>query len=247
VQQTLRQVKSAIDLFADPDNRPAYLQRLADTLDQLMRAADAGSDRQLAFVRAFTSCATSPPHLDTVAGLLNGSTVLPGLAVDADLRWFLLQRLAATGRAELDMIQGEVVRDDTATGRRQAALARAARPSPEAKQLAWAEAMESTDLPNAVLEATIMGFVQPDQVDILTPFRERYFEQIVGSWAAQTMEMGQALAMGMYPSLIIDAETLRQTDEFLRRDDLNAALRRLVVEGRDGVQRSLRARAADSA
>jgi len=246
VQQTLRQVKSAVDLFADPANRPDYLQRLADTLDRLMREADPGSDRQLAFVRSFTSCATSSAHLDTVAGLLSGSVVLPGLAVDADLRWYLLQRLAATGRAELDLIHAELERDDTATGRRQAALARASRPSPEAKDLAWSEIMESTDLPNAVLESTIMGFVQPDQVGILTPFRERYFDQIVRTWAAQTMEMGQTIAMGMYPSLIVDAETVRQTDDFLKRDDLNAALRRLVIEGRDGVQRSLRARAADA-
>ena len=246
VQQTLRQVKSAIDLFADPANRPGYLQRLADTLDGLMRTADAGSDSQLAFVRSFTACATSEAHLDTVAGLLDGTVVLPGLAVDADLRWFLLQRLAATGRAELDAIHAELDRDDTATGRRQAALARAARPSPEAKDLAWAEIMESTELPNAVLESTIMGFVQPDQVAILTPFRERFFEQVVATWDAQTMEMGQAIAMGMYPSLIVDDKTVRQTDTFLARDDLNPALRRLVIEGRDGVQRSLRARAADA-
>ena len=246
VQQTLRQVKSAVDLFADPANRPDYLQRLADTLDRLMREADPGSDRQLAFVRSFTSCATSSAHLDTVAGLLSGSVVLHDLAVDADLRWYLLQRLAATGRAELDLIHAELERDDTATGRRQAALARASRPSPEAKDLAWSEIMESTDLPNAVLESTIMGFVQPDQVGILTPFRERYFDQIVSTWAAQTMEMGQTIAMGMYPSLIVDEETVRQTDDFLKRDDLNAALRRLVIEGRDGVQRSLRARAADA-
>jgi len=246
VQQTLRQVKSAVDLFADPANRPDYLQRLADTLDRLMREADPGSDRQLAFVRSFTSCATSSAHLDTVAGLLSGRFVLPDLAVDADLRWYLLQRLAATGRAELDLIHAKLERDDTATGRRQAALARASRPSPEAKDLAWSEIMESTDLPNAVLESTIMGFVQPDQVGILTPFRERYFDQIVSTWAAQTMEMGQTIAMGMYPSLIVDEETVRQTDDFLKRDDLNAALRRLVIEGRDGVQRSLRARAADA-
>jgi large subunit ribosomal protein L9 len=42
-----------------------------------------------------------------------------------------------------------------------------------------------------------------------------------------------------------EAKTVRETDEFLARDDINPALRRLVVEGRDGVSRSLRARAAD--
>ena len=140
----------------------------------------------------------------------------------------------------------ELGRDDTATGRRQAAIARAARPSLEAKDLAWAEMMERTDIPNAILEATIGGFVQPDQVDLLSHFRTRFFDDIVRAWDAQTMEMGQSLAMGLYPSLIVDAKTVRETDDFLRRDDLNPALRRLVIEGRDGVSRSLRARAADA-
>ena len=245
VQQTLRQVRTAVDLFATPEHRPEYVARLAATLDGLMRSADPGSDHQLAFVRAFTSLATSDADLRTVSGLLDGSVVLEGLAVDADLRWSLLQRLAATGRAELDAIEAELERDNTATGRRQAAIARAARPSLEAKDLAWAEMMERTDLPNAILEANIAGFVQPDQVDLLSRFRTRFFDEIVRAWDAQTMEMGQSLAMGLYPSLVVDAKTVRETDDFLRRDDLNPALRRLVIEGRDGVSRSLRARAAD--
>ncbi len=246
VQQTLRQVKSAIDLYAAPDHRAAYRDRLADALDGLMRQAQPGSDHQLAFIRGFISSAATPAHLDTVAALLSGDLVLEGLAVDTDLRWGLLQRLAATGRAELDAIEAELASDDTATGRRQAAIARAARPSPEAKDLAWADAMERTDLPNAMLDATIAGFVQPDQVELLRPFRERYFAEIAHAWDAQTMEMGQSLAMGLYPMLIVEAETVDMTDEFLARDDLNAALRRLVGEGRDGVQRALRARAADA-
>jgi len=246
VQQTLRQVKSAIDLYAAPEHRAEYRDRLADALDALMRAAAPGSDHQLAFVRGFTGSATTAQHLDTVAALLDGSLILDGLTVDTDLRWGLLQRLAATGRAELDAIEAELATDDTATGRRQAAIARAARPTPEAKDLAWADAMERTDLPNALLEATIAGFVQPDQVELLRPFRERYFAEIVPAWDAQTMEMGQSLAMGLYPMLIVEPETVTQTDVFLARDDLNAALRRLVGEGRDGVQRALRARAADA-
>ncbi|MBM3686088.1 MAG: aminopeptidase N, partial [Actinobacteria bacterium] len=246
VQQTLRQVKTAVDLFATSEHRPAYVAKLAAALDSLMRAAEPGSDHQLAFVRAFTSVATSDAHLDTVAGLLDGTVVLEGLAVDADLRWSLLQRLAATGRAELDAIESELARDDTATGRRQAAIARAARPSLEAKDLAWAEMMERTDLPNAILESTIAGFVQPDQVDLLSHFRSRFFDEIVRAWDAQTMEMGQSLAMGLYPSLIVEPKTVTDTDAFLARDDINPALRRLVVEGRDGVSRSLRARAADA-
>ena len=247
VQQTLRQIRMAIDLYATPENRDGYLLRLANALEGWMTEAEPGSDRQLAFVRSFASSASTAEHLDIVDGLLSGEYVLEGLSVDADLRWSLLQRLAATGRAELDRIETELTRDDTATGRRQAAQARAARPTPEAKELAWADAMERTDLPNAMLGATIAGFVQPDQVALLEPFRQRFFDEVVAAWDRQTMEMGQTIAMGLYPVLLVDDTTIAATDAFLARTDLNAALRRLVEEGRDSVLRAMRARATDSA
>lgn len=246
VQQTLRQVRLAIDLYAAPEHRDGYQLRLADALHGWLADAEPGSDRQLAFMRSFAASASSTQHQDFIEAILDGSIELPGLAVDADLRWSLLQRLAATGRAELDQIESELARDDTATGRRQAALARAARPSPEAKALAWADAMERTDLPNALLDATIAGFVQPDQVELLKPYRDRFFAEVVDAWDRQTMEMGQSIAMGLYPALLVDAETVAATDVFLARDDLNPALRRLVLEGRDGVLRAMRARAADT-
>ena len=245
VQQTLRQLRMAIDLYATPEHRDGYQLRVADALHGWLLAAEAGSDRQLAFMRSFAASATTPEHLDVLEGVLAGAVDLPGLAVDADLRWSLVQRLAATGRIELDRIEQELERDDTATGRRQAALARAARPSPEAKALAWADAMERSDLPNAMLDATIAGFVQPDQVDLLMPYRDRFFAEVVAAWDRQTMEMGQTIAMGLYPVLLVDEATITATDEFLARDDLNPALRRLVLEGRDGVLRAMRARSAD--
>ena len=246
VQALLQRAKLAIDLYADPAHRDAYRDRLARGLDVLMREAEPGSDRQLAFVRAFVANAQGDEQLGVVAGLLSGNVVLDGLAVDTDLRWTLLQRLAATGRAEIDAINAELARDDTATGRRQAALARAARPSPEAKEMAWAEAMERMDVSNAIIEATVAGFVQPDQANLLLPFRDQYFAEISDAWDAHSMEIAQTLAIGLYPALIVDEDTVAKSDAFLARDDLNPSLRRLVAEGRDGVVRALRARARDA-
>jgi aminopeptidase N len=59
------------------------------------------------------------------------------------------------------------------------------------------------------------------------------------------METAQSITMGLYPAFLVDKETLAQTDAFLS-GDLNSALRRLVGEGRDGIERALRARAADT-
>jgi len=246
VQGVLRQLRTAIDVYATPDHRGGYLARLADAARGHAQESESGSDRQLAFARAFAGAASTGEQLDVVAALLDGSTVWDGLVIDTDLRWFLLQQLVSAGRAELDAIEAELATDDTATGRRQAAVARAARPTPEAKELAWAEIIERTDLPNAIMEATIGGFVQPDQVDLLRTYRDRYFAVLPEVWASRTMEMAQSITMGLYPMFLIDEETLEATDAFLAQDGLNSACRRLVGEGRDGIVRAAKARARDA-
>ena len=246
VQGVLRQLKSAIDQFAAPQHRPEYLVRLADALRGHAEAAAPGSDRQLAFTRAFVAAAGTEAQLDLVAALLDGEAVWDGLAMDTDLRWYLLQRLVTVGRLEDDAIEREQEADDTATGRRQAAIARAARPTAVAKELAWAEAIDRTDLPNAILEATIIGLVQPDQVDLLRPYRDRYFEALPRVWAERTMEMAQSVTIGLFPMFLVDDETVAATDAFLA-GDVPSACRRLVGEGRDGVLRAAKARARDAA
>jgi aminopeptidase N len=213
---------------------------------ELAGKAEPGSDHQLAFTRAFASSATTDAQLDIVAALLDGTLIWEGLAVDTDLRWFLLLRLVVAGRLEDDAIEAEQDADDTATGRRHAAVARAARPTSVAKELAWAEIIDRTDLPNAIMDATIGGFVQPDQVDLMAHYRDRYFEALPRVWQERTSEMAQSITMGLYPFLLVDDETIAATDAFLA-GDLNSACRRLVSEGRDGVLRAQRARAKDAA
>ncbi|MSW11350.1 MAG: aminopeptidase N, partial [Actinobacteria bacterium] len=245
VQGVLRQLKSAIDQFAAPANRSGYLEQLANGVLGFAQDSEPGSDHQLAFARVFNSCATTSAHLDIVAGLLDGSITWSGLKIDTDLRWSLLQRLVVTGRLAEEAIEAELRSDDTATGRRQAAVAFAARPTMVAKELAWADIIERTELPNAILEDTIGGFVQPDQVELLVDYRSKYFAALPQVWAKRTMETSQSITMGLYPAFLVDEETLAQTDAFLA-GDLNSALRRLVGEGRDGIERALRARAADT-
>ncbi|NEE60556.1 aminopeptidase N, partial [Streptomyces sp. SID8455] len=83
-----------------------------------------------------------------------------------------VQRLAAVGLLDEEEIAAEYERDRTAAGERHAAVARAAQPSEEAKAEAWASVVESGNLPNALQEAVISGFVQPDQRELLAPYVE---------------------------------------------------------------------------
>ena len=84
---------------------------------------------------------------------------------------------------------------------------------------------------------------------LLTPYVARYFAEVSEVWERRTSELAQNVVIGLFPvwSSTISADTLAAADEFLGRDDLPAAQRRLVSEGRADVARAVRARQTDAA
>ena len=157
--------------------------------------------------------------------------------------------LAAAGDIDNDgpetpFIDAEVERDPTAAGKRNAARASAARPQLAVKEVAWQQVIEDDTLPNIVGRAIIDGFVQPGQQALLQPFTSKYFDAIPGVWERRSSEVAQTVVIGLYPSWDISQDGLDAADRFLA-GDLPPSLRRLVLEGRAGVERALRARAFD--
>ncbi|MFI6693269.1 aminopeptidase N [Streptomyces sp. NPDC050433] len=247
VQSLHRQVKLALDLYAAPEWREAGLTQWTEATLAHLQTAEPGSDHQLAWARAFAATARTPQQLDLLQGLLDGSESVEGLAVDTELRWAFVGRLTAVGAHDEEEIAAEYERDRTAAGERHAASARAARPTEEAKAEAWASVVESDKLPNALQEAVIGGFVQTDQLELLAPYTDKYFAAVKGVWDSRSHEMAQQIALGLYPALQVAQATLDATDAWLASASPNAALRRLMSESRAGVDRALRAQAADRA
>ena len=245
-QTLLRQARVSLHQYADPAWREAGTMSLADALLTVLRAAEPGSDQQLAYAQAFTEVAASQEHLGLLSGLLDGSVTIDGLRVDTELRWSLLRRLVARGVAADADIDAELARDSTATGERHATTCRTLRPTPEAKAEAWRR-LTDDDLPNTQLRAIVGGFQHPDQVDLTRPYARRYFEVVGDIWTSLTSDMAQNFAVGMYPALLVEEETIELTDAYIAAEDPPPALRRLLLEGRDGIVRALRAQARDRA
>jgi aminopeptidase N len=241
----LRQLSMAIDQFAAPAHRDEYRLRLAQACEKFATEAGAGSDHQLAFARVFVGNATTNAQLETVAGLLDATITWDGLKIDTDLRWTLLRTLVGSGiRGDVE-IDAELEVDNTATGKRQATLALASRPTMNAKEAAWDAVMHNNNLPNTIIEATIGGFQDPDHRDLMEAFVDRYFAELPDVWEEQTMEMAQDITAGMYPVYATSPELITKTNEFLANSTM-PTLVRLVTEGRDGAERALRAQAKDA-
>ncbi|MGB3039089.1 MAG: aminopeptidase N [Candidatus Nanopelagicales bacterium] len=246
VQQVIRQLRTAIDVYATDDHRLRYQSELADALLIMTRRADAGSDHQLAFARGFIATASSEEALNLVAGLHGGTEQISGLEIDTEMRWSLLQRLVIMGRAGRAQIATELARDNTATGQRHVAFLEAAIPSPEAKAAAWHAALHDAELPNHLLAATIGGIMVSEQRELLRPHVAEYFDSIPATWADRTPEMAQQIVAGLYPMLLVDPQIAARSQRFLAENaQLAAGARRLVGEGLDGLERAMRCQERD--
>ena len=218
-------------------------RRLAAEGIRLLRAAEPGSDHQLAWAQLVGATAVTTDQLDLIAGLLDGSAQVPGLAVDTELRWLLLRRLAATGQAWDTEIDAELARDRTDAGRRNAAAARAGIPDAEHKAAAWRQLAESTELGLEESAAVVRAFNAPEHAQLLTPYVARYFEQLPAIWAARADLLRVMLGRGLFPYPAASPDLLRQVDAFLSSEGLDPSLTRVVIEGRDVVEKALRSRA----
>ncbi len=250
----LQQAQAALASYTEPvwaaeQGWPAFSDRVLE----LARAAEAGSDHQLTLISALAASVLGADHVTVLRGVLDGDGAgqgLSGVNVDADLRWSLVQGLAAAGALDADgflspEIDAEAARDATAAGARQAARARTVRPQAAAKDAAWQQVVHDDALSHTLGRAIISGFSRPGQSELLAPYVGRYFDAVADVWARRSSEVAQAVVVGLFPAWSVDQATVDAADAFLA-DEHPPALHRLVLEGRAGIVRALAARKFDA-
>ena len=246
VNTVLGTTKRLLIRSADPRQVPQLRGTLAAEAMRLLTAAEPGGDFQLTWAELLSSVAVTADQLDVLAGLLTGSTVIDGLVVGTELRWVMLRRLAAAGRAGEGEIDAELERDSTDAGRRWALSCRAAMADPGQKEIAWRMLAESDALGTDGVATVVQGFVQPDQSALLAPYAEKYFAQLPDIWASRSGMLRIMLGSLLFPYSAASPELLAQADAFLAADGLDPGLARVVIEGRDVVSKALQARTLPS-
>ncbi len=228
--------------MADPAGVPAAKDKLATVAMRELRTAEPASDHQLAWAQLLAWTAITGEQLDLVAGLYDGSTEIPGLTMDTELRWAFLRRLAATGRAGDPEIDAEAARDATDAGQRHALASRAAVPDAEHKEAAWRLLAESGELGTEGLLEVAPAFGMPEHAQLLTGYARRFFDTLPAMWEDRGEQFRLTLGDSLFPFYAASPELLEMTDGFLAADDLEPSLRRLILERRDVVAKALQAR-----
>jgi aminopeptidase N len=194
-------------------------------------------------LRAFASAARGADQAGVLERVLDGSEVPQGLAVDTDLRWTLVQALAALGRFGDAEVDAELARDDTAAGRRVALTARAAQPDATAKERAWGAATRDDELSNHEADALAAGVWRHGQDALLRGYVDRYVDELPAVWDQRGPQVSRSLALRLFPATLVEQDVLDRTAALL--DERHPpGLRRCVAEQRDDLARALRARAA---
>jgi aminopeptidase N len=236
----------AVHLYAAPEHRAELWQEWEQGLRKLLENAEPGSDHQLTFARAYAAAAHSDQAVADLGALLDGSMAFDGLAVDADLRWLLLEGLARTGHADEERIAAELESDSTISGQEKAAACRAARPTAEAKAAAWEQAMVDPDVPNETHRSVASAFNKPGQAEVLQPYVEKYLASVDSSWERLGAHKGAVALEHMFPRILASAELLERLDAWLETASANPGALRKVTEGRADVARALAAQAKDA-
>jgi aminopeptidase N len=93
----------------------------------------------------------------------------------------------------------------------------------------------------------IAGFQRPIQRDLLEPFVNLYFDNLINAWESKSYEGAAKYVTGFYPTWIVKQSTVDATNAWLdgAGKDSPAVLRKLVKESQDGLIRSLKVQALD--
>ena len=237
---------TAATLYSAPEHRSELRDKWESGLRGLLMTAEPGDDHQLSFARAYASAAHTDQALADLEGLLDGSLVLDGLAVDTDLRWTLLSGLAKNGRADAARIDEELARDNTISGKEHAAAARTLTPTAEAKAEAWEQAMVRDDVPNETQRSIVLAFQAYGQDEVLAPYVEKYLAAADTMWEEKGTQRASTALEYIFPKQLASQELLDRVDAWLESSPANPAAKRYVREGRDDVARALRAQAKDA-
>ena len=246
IRLTLSQLLQTVRVYVAPETRAASIREVGDRLWALAQEADAASDEQFQFVKFFAAIASTTEHGTALSGLLDGSIALPGLEIDSDLSWELLEGLVLVGQAGEAEIAAALEKDNTAKGQQAAAAARAAIPTVAGKTAALESARDDTTIPNLVLRNVGLGYGHVNDPAVFDGLIAPYFDALTTVWKTRTYKIAETFVTWFYPGALASQKLVDATNAWLDANPGIPALRRIVIENLAGVERAIVAQKRDA-
>jgi aminopeptidase N len=218
------------------------LERLHEAFARRLPEAEPSSELQLSTFRGAVRTATDAARL---AAWRDGTSLHEGLALDLDLRWRILVRLAAMGETTRDELDRALADDPTTVAKVEHTRAVASLPTAEAKAFAWERFTGTVDVANYEVEAAGLGMWRGGQEHLTGPYVERYFAELPATVEVRSGWVLALAAESSFPLSHADEQTLASATALLADPDaLPPAVRKRVVDMADETTRRIAIRTA---
>lgn len=249
LQTALNHAWEALTRFLGVEDRQREAEELFATASAALAASEEPTDARRVLLRQglrLARLAASGPELArsvaAAAGEHGAQARFRGLEVSDQLAWSARTALAARGltdREELDRALSERPTQDAQIGH---AMAVAALPGRESAEQAW-EACRGNELSNDLFSATADGLMTQDR-ELTAELIGPYFELLEQVWRARSIGMASRFVRDLYPSPDHGQPLLEAARTWLEEHrQAPGALRRLVIENTEDLERALRIRA----
>jgi len=228
-------------LSGDP---AAALRRIHATAVAKVGSAAAGSTLQLS---AFQAAVSSASDAGLLRAWLAGDGLPDGIALDLDLRWRVLVRLAVLGEVDRAELQAALDAEPTAVSRVEHSRAMASLPDAEAKAWAWQRFTGEVDVPNYELEAAGLGMWRHGQEELTAEYVHRFFADLPGTVEKRSGWLLADAAQAFFPMTALADETLAKAQALIDDETLDLSLRRRLVDDADELAHRLAIRRAHPA
>lgn len=239
----LGNVQTAMRWYLDEAARDALQPEVEAMHTRAMHEAPTLSAR-VAWFRSYLALAASDDARAVLKALLDGSVQVPGMPLRSMDRFRIVRSLLAHGDPDAEELLARLrAQDGSDDGRRHAYAAEAARADSATKARYFDAFLHDASVPERWIEDALMAFNSVEQEASTLPMLERALEALprlqrerriffVNNWLAAFIG-GQRSAVA-----------LERVRRFLEHAQLDAPLRRKVLEAEDALARTVRIRAA---
>jgi len=223
--------------IVDEGERSSWRTAMFDLARTQIDKQAEGSDSQVAWYNALINSAEADSDLELLIEILEGTRVYKGLDITNQRKWRILSKLTGLGHKRAGALAEAMSKKDSSdSGKNSLLLLAALKPNAEAKIQAWQKVTEGKYSLRETF--TIAGGIYANpRLALLDPYIDRFFTFLPKAWSEREYIYVKRYVNGLFPHFGHE-RTLKAAETFLKRDDLDPTLRKLILGHVDTLQRT---------
>ena len=244
IQVIIEQLSAAVSRYVPEEVKLSEARKLF-TLASSQLAVANNSDERILWGRAMFGFAVANDDIAHSLDIINGKVSINEFTPDQDMRWGVITSAIAAGIENTQsLVAQELANDPTDRGERAALRANTSVPDQEIKEQAWNKFTADSGYGSLHQTAAAMsGFLWWRQVDLLTPYVDRFFNEVTQVFETEENHFAQSYFGSLFPGYLVDYDLLEKSNNLLTiTPPENQLLRRMLLEANDNLSRAIKCR-----